>query len=180
MGVSIGAVAFKTNVAEFELQNVIHSLFGENYKEQQEACDTRKVECVHIARTTNFIIIFNSELANKFFLSQETVILNKYLSYFGNPEFVFAFEEYDSGNSYGYSLVYNGEIKRQLRTASYETILDFGKPEEAELKWLNGEKQCAETELPQVMLRDLMREKLGFITWNMDEFLLELKYYQKN
>jgi hypothetical protein len=29
------------------------------------------------------------------------------------------------------------------------------------------------------MLQELMNEKLGFTSWNMDEFILEKKYYKK-
>jgi hypothetical protein len=199
MGASCGAVAFKTDTSKWELSKIISDLFGKDFT-SGGYCDSRESNCIYIGKTKDYIVITNSDFTDKFFRSKDTSIIDKYQQYFSNPEFVFAFEEYDSGGSYGYSLIYNGQVKRQLRTESYEKVLDFGEPEAKELKWLQAETiivdegdgemvtyykdterdfKCTADQLPQVMLQELMLEKLGFITWNMDEFFIEQGHYKK-
>jgi len=38
---------------------------------------------------------------------------------------------------------------------------------------------CSKEQLPQVMLQELMYEKLGFASWNMDEFMIEQGHFKK-
>ena len=182
MGASIGAVAFKVNTAEFTLQRVVQDLFGEAYVAVAGHCDTRNEHCVFAGKTAEWMIIGNTPFTDRFFKTQDTSAIEKYLAYFRNPELVFAFEEYDSGGSYGYSLIYDGVLKRQVRTISYEKTIDFGEPDKIESDWItaNGvEEEDSEEELVQALLQELMANKLGFTTWNMDEYMLEQCSFKK-
>ena len=183
MGASIGAVAFKVDTAGFELRRVVQDFFGEAYAAVAGHCDTRDEHCVFAGKTAEWVIIGNTGFADRFFLAQDTLAIEKYLTYFGTPELVFAFEEYDSGGSYGYSLIYDGVLKRQVRTRSYEKTIDFGEPDRVESDWITAggveEQEDSEEELVQALLQELMMNKLGFTTWNMDEYILEQIYCKK-
>lgn len=199
MGTSCGGIAIKTDIQNFELEKIVKDLFGEDFSNNNGYCDSRRDDCVYIGKTKDFIVIVNSTFAEKFFINQDTNNINYILEYFSNPDLIFAFEEYDSGCSYGYALIYNGVITRQYRSLSYETTMDYGEPEAKEKKWLNaetfeedlgdGETQimykdserdfsCSQDELPIVMLQELMLEKLGFIPWNMDDYFIEQGHFK--
>lgn len=200
MGASCGAVAFRLDAEEIDLSKIAADLFGNDFAATREYCDPRQPECVQIGKTKDFVVIINSDFANKFFASNNTTAIQHYLTYFNNPDFVFAFEEYDSSGTYGYSLIYNGEVKRQLRSVSYNKVIDFGQPEAKELKWLQAptitredsqfgsityykdserDFTCSADELPQVMLQELMLQKLGFTTWNMYDLFSESAQFKK-
>lgn len=200
MGASNGGIALRVDTSKIELQNIVKHLFGNDFEKRDNFCDTRNSDCVYIGKTKDFLIIINTDFADKFFETQKTENIQQYLNYFSNPDFVFAFEEYDSGGTYSYSLIYNGIIKRQFRSICYETKTDFGELEQAEIKWQNAEMikddlgdgefeilykdptkdfSCNKEQLPQVILQELMLEKLGFISWNMDEFIIEQGHYKK-
>jgi hypothetical protein len=200
MGASCGAVAFRLDAEEYDLSKIIADLFGNDFLASGGYCDSGKPDCIRIGKTKDFVVIINSDFANQFFGSNNTTAIQHYLTYFSNPDFVFAFEEYDSGGTYGYTLIYNGQVKRQFRSVSYNKEIDFGQPEPKELKWLNaptitedtgdGEKNilykdperdytCSADELPRVMLQELMLQKLGFTTWNMFDLFSEHAQYQR-
>ena len=200
MGASNGGIAIKTDTSKVELLNVVKDLFGNDFEKSDSYCDSRNNDCVYIGKTKEFLIIVNTDFAYKFFENQNTESIQNYLDYFSKPDFVFAFEEYDSGGTYSYSLIYNGIVTRQFRSISYDTKIDFGNLEQAELKWKNAETikddsedgeyeilykdptrdfSCLKEQLPQVMLQELMYEKLGFASWNMDEFMIEQGHFKK-
>ena len=199
MGASNGGVAFKLNTSSYDLLQVVKDLFGNDFEQSDAHCDSRKNDCVYIGKTQEFFIIVNTDFAEKFFESTDTKIIQPFLEYFSNPDFVFAFEEYDSGDTFSYSLVYGGNVKRQFRSLSSNITIDYGTLEPLELKWKNSETDkengdgevermfidstrdfsCTEDQLPQVILQDLMYEKLGFASWNMDEFIIEQGHFKK-
>jgi hypothetical protein len=117
------------------LDKIVKHLFGNNFQKTDTSCDTRNSDCVFIGRTKDFIVIINTDLADQFFVGSCTNHMQRHLDYFQKPSLVFAFEEYDSGGTYSYSLIYDGIIKRQFRSISYETTIDFGSREPNELKW---------------------------------------------
>ncbi|MGB8191194.1 MAG: hypothetical protein WCF67_04700 [Chitinophagaceae bacterium] len=200
MGASNGGIAIKTDTSKIDLLTVVKDLFGKDFEKSDSSCDSRKSDCVYAGKTKDFLVIVNTGFADKFFRNHNTDLIRKYLEYFSNPEFVFAFEEYDSGGTYSYSLIYNGVVKRQFKSLSYETTIDFGEPEPIELKWKNAETttedlgdgefetlykhpekdfSCPKGQLPQVILQELMLEKLGFISWNMHDFIIEQAHFKK-
>lgn len=201
MGTSVGGIAIKTNTSNIELHKVVHDLFGAGFEKTDTHCDTRKNECVWIAKTPEFLIIVNTDFTDQFFEAKDAGKIQQYLDYFSRPNFVFAFEEYDSGGTYSYSLMYDGIVKRQFRSITYETAIDTGELEPIELKWKNAEKTTedlgdgefetiykdpvsghtiSEMGLPQIILQELMMEKLGFANHNMHRFATEQIRFKRN
>lgn len=198
MGASFGGIAIKFNSEKIELISIAKEFFGENIEKVYASCDTRCNGCVYLGRTEDFLVIINKSLGEQFLESQGIEMVEKYFQYFQKPDFIFAFEEYDNGEIYGYSLIYEGVVKRQFKSVEYQKVLDFGTPEAVEDKWLNAETKIedigdgefvlvyksprngeyyTEMGLPQLILQELMLEKLGFNSWNLDEFIIEEAFF---
>lgn len=201
MGASNGGIAVKTDTSAIDLSRVVKDLFGNDFEKSAERCDARFPNCVYASKTKDFLIIINTDFADKFFRKGDTSAISKYLEYFSNPSFVFAFEEYDSGGTYSYCLIYDGVIRRQFRSESYETAVDYGEPEPIEVIWKNAETYreqleedlyetyykdpggtelvLSEESLPRFFLHSLMQEKLGFTSWEMHEFTIESGHFAR-
>ncbi|MET0394552.1 MAG: hypothetical protein ABW019_15510 [Chitinophagaceae bacterium] len=200
MGVSLGGVAFKLDTATIDSNKVVHDLFGPDFQPTEGSGDTRRPEYVFVGKTSDLLVILSTDFTTKFFQSTGSGAIQSYLDYFGRPSFVFAFEEYDSGGTYSYSLIYDGVVKRQYSLVSGEETTDFGNPEPTELKWLNLPAETVQVDeettelvytdpatgyqytkdqLPQVILPQLMQEKLGFISWDLHEKLTEKTLYKQ-
>lgn len=196
MGVSCGGVAFKADTSTLNLSKIIADLFGSRYQINKGYCDSRNADCIYAGMTNEFVIIVHSELASAFFAATDTTGVQKYLDYFSSPELVFAFEAYDSGGTYSYCLIEKGEVRRQFRSISYEKSIDYGAPLDKERKWLqaptytdddgdtyikdaDADFECMEDQLPQVLLQELMQEKLGFIPETMDDNFREQYFFKQ-
>ncbi|SIN79413.1 hypothetical protein [Chitinophaga niabensis] len=202
MGTNGAGVAFKVNSEKFQLKKVVKELFGGSFEDHNgDFFDIRRPDSVFAVKTKDLIVLCNSGFAGEFFKSQETSTIKKYLDYFSNPDFVFAFEEYDASESYSYSLIYNGEVKRQLFNRNGKAIINFGSPERKELKWeyavtyrLDKEEggwlvyidpeygyTCHEPFLYQRKLQELMIEKLGFTNLDLGfgDATIEKGYFKK-
>ena len=200
MGASLGGVAFKIDTATIDSNKVVHDLFGPAFQPHEDHGDTRRPEYVFVGKSSDLLVILSTDFTTKFFQSTGSEAIQPYLDYFGRPSFVFAFEEYDSGGTYSYSLIYDGVVKRQYSLVSGEEVTDFGTPEPTELKWLNLPAETVQVDdattelvytdpatgyqytkdqLPQVILQQLMQEKLGFISWDLYEKLTEKTLYKQ-
>jgi hypothetical protein len=201
MGASCGGIAIEMNTAGIDLTKVVQDIFGSNFLKSGSGGDTRLKEHVFAGKTDRFLILTNSDFASQFFSHGNAVAIERCMAYFEHPPFAFAFEEYDSGGSYGYCLIYNGVARRQLRSQSYEIVINTGQPEPVEQCWVQyeiadmdvgdgefipgykdpatGDFICDVNSMPQHALHDLMYEKLGFISWNMNEFLTEQATFTK-
>lgn len=198
MGASNGGIVIRIDTINIDIVKVAKDLFGNDFDKIDKYCDTRKKDCIYIAKRKDTLTIINTDFANLFFKDQSTNSFKHILDYFGYPNFVFAFEEYDSGGTYSYSLIYDGQVKRQYRCLSGETTIDFGELDEIELKWKNAETfkedigdgdfqinykhpekdyTCSEYDLPQVILNELMYEKLGFDI--NEEDIIENAHFKK-
>jgi hypothetical protein len=199
MGASCGGIAIEMNTAGIDLTKVVQDIFGSNFLKTDSGGDTRLKEHVFAGKTDRFLILTNSDFASQFFGPGNAVAIERCMAYFGHPAFAFAFEEYDSGGSYGYCLIYNGVARRQLRSLSYEIVINTGQPEPEEQRWAQyeiadmdvgdgefipgykdpatGDFICEVSGMPQQALQNLMYEKLGFISWNMNEFLTEQAFF---
>jgi hypothetical protein len=209
MGASIGAIVIKTDTKQIDISKVFADLITQDYRELQRGelwhadyklrFDNRNKDCFTVGKNDDLIILINSELTAQLFKTDRQILIDKLYSYFNSPHLIFGFEEYDSGGSYGYSLIYDGALKRSLRSLSYEKAIEFGPADELELKWINAETTIEEIDegvtkkmyhdrqrnfsfpedsLPQVMLQELMLGKLGFTSWDLDEKIKEFKYFR--
>ncbi len=199
MNASNGAVVFKIDTSNLDLAKIVKDLLGSGFEETDNLRDITKNDCIYISKTKEFLVIMSSDFSNIFFETQDITKIHFYLDYFSNPNFVFAFEEYDDTNSYGYSLIYDGVVKRQFRSVLYQITVDYGQLEEIELNWQNAERVEVDLgdgktgilyqnfsegylkeELPQIILQELMFDKLGFYSWNMGEFITEQGHFRKS
>ncbi len=183
MGASGGGVSVKIDSSKYELKQIVNDLIGSDFVQTDNYEDTRYPDKYFIVKTQDVITIYNSQFVEQFFKHQDISEIQNIIDYFQTPELIFAHERYDSGGTYSYSLIYNGKLKRQFRSLSYETTIDFGALEEVEIDWKNGEIkkfdlgdgefettiknlntgfECDEANLPQVILDQLQFDKLGF------------------
>ncbi len=183
MGASSGGVSIKIDTSNYDLTKIVKDLIGTDFIKTDNYEDTRYPDKYYLVKTKDVITIYNSQFVEKFYKRQDTKDIQYFIEYFKNPELIFAHERYDSGGTYSYALIYNGELKRQFRSLSYETKIDFGDLEEVEIDWKNGEVtkndlgdgdfetiikntktgfECDETNVPQVILNQLQFDKLGF------------------
>lgn len=200
MGASWGGAAFRLEPAGIDSAKVVHDLFGPGFQLQEGHGDTRKSDNVYVGKTKDLLIILSLDFAEKFFKSTDNTVIRQYLDYFNHPSFVFAFEEYDSGGTYSYSLIYDGQVKRQYSLVSGEERTDYGVPDPVERRWLDlpietvqedeetttlfyvdessGHKYDKD-QLPSIILNALLKEKLGFISWDMGEYIVEEAMFKR-
>ena len=183
MGASAGGVSIKIDTSKYDLSKIVNDLIGTDFVKTQNFEDTRYPDKYYLVKTNEVITIYNSQFVENFYKRQDTKEIQSIIEYFQKPELIFAHERYDSGGTYSYALIYNGELKRQFRSLSYETKIDFGDLEEIEIDWKNGEVtkidlgdgdfetiikntktgfECDESNVPQVVLNQLQFDKLGF------------------
>ena len=183
MGASAGGVSIKIDTSKYDLSKIVNDLIGTDFVKTQNFEDTRYPDKYYLVKTNEVITIYNSQFVENFYKRQDTKEIQSIIEYFQKPELIFAHERYDSGGTYSYALIYNGELKRQFRSLSYETKIDFGDLEEIEIDWKNGEVtkidlgdgdfetiikntktgfECDESNVPQVVLDQLQFDKLGF------------------
>lgn len=183
MGASAGGVSIRTDSSKYELCKIVKDLIGADFIQTDVYEDTRYPDKYYLVKTKDVITIYNSQLVELFYKRQDTKEIQYFIDYFQKPDLIFAHERYDSGGTYSYALIYNGVLKRQFRSLSYETKIDFGELEEVEKDWKKGEVikfdlgdgdfetriknpksgyECDEANLPQVILNQLQFDKLGF------------------
>lgn len=209
MGASIGAIAIQTDTGQTDLSKVFADLVSRESRELQRSelwsqdyqlrFDNRKKDCFTIGKGDDLVLLINTDLTAQLFGPDAQILIDRLYSYFNSPPLIFGFEEYDNGGSYGYILIYDGKIKRSLRSLSYEKAIEFGPADELELKWIHAETTIEEIDegvpkkiyhdrqknfsfsedsLPQILLQELMLGKLGFISWDMDKKIKEFKYFR--
>jgi hypothetical protein len=198
MGASAGGVSIKTDSSKYELKKIVSDLLGSEFVQTDNYEDTRYPGKYYLAESKDVITIYNSQFVELFFRRQDNLEIQSIIDYFKTPELIFAHERYDSGGTYSYSLIYNGNLKRQFRSVSYEVAIDFGELEEIEKDWKNGEIrkfdlgdgdfetiirnpktgfECDEANLPPLILDQLQFDKLGF--GGDDSKIIERSYFSK-
>lgn len=197
MGVACGGIAFKATQIEKTLQEIVEFVFEMPF-EKSGYCDSRNDGCVFMGKVNDTIVIVNSKLADKFF--KDEIIGERIMSFFNNPKLAFAFQEYDSGATYGYSIFEDGKLVRRIQATNYNDVeQNFGEPFEIETKWFNAKivednrngeivKHRVIEEINQgfpddflykSLLQLLMIDQLGFSCPTMDDKFTEMGHYQK-
>ena len=183
MGASAGGISIRTDTSLFDPVKVMTDLFGTGFVQLDHYSDTRYPGNFCVETTKDVITIYNSQLVESVFIQPDPVGIKSLFNYFRQPELIFAHERYDSGGTYSYMLIYNGQVKRKFRSVSYETKIDTGDLEEVEKQWRTGEVTkndlgdgdveilikdpvsghlINEMNLPIVILDQLQLDKLGF------------------
>lgn len=136
MGASVSGIIIECQHNNFKLDDIAQSFFG-NCSSYNE-CDTRKNKCVYISKLAKHIFIGNADFADMFF-NRNAKVLERVNQYFDEPHLGFAFNWFDSGGTYGYSVIENGAYKRVFRSLSYERLNVYGEALEQEKPWIGGE-----------------------------------------
>jgi hypothetical protein len=136
MGVSVSGIVIECQPNNFELDDIANSFFG-NCRPYME-CDTRKNKCVYISKLARHIFIGNADFADMPF-KRNPIVLEKVNQYFGKPRLGFAFNWFDSGGTYGYTIIEGGKYRRVFRSLSFEQLNVYGEPLEEEKPWMGGE-----------------------------------------
>lgn len=205
MGASFGGVAIKVDPSHFNALDVIKHFEQQEFLEIQlgeinkTRFDIRKDDCFAVYKTKGAIWILNKSTSNYFFEKDNNTIIQNYLDYFGQPEMIVAFSEYDIISTYGFAVVEKGELIRTRKSSRFETNIDFEIPLLQEQKWLNGKtsiqtidgKQTLiyhhptdinimynELSLTQIILSELTQDYFGFSTWDIDLFATERKFFK--
>lgn len=202
----MGGLAIRVNVPK-DSYEIFNNLIGKPFEELKESelfsqdrtkrFDTRLENCFSIYRTDRLSFIINSKLASSFFEPFDQALIKKVSSIFENPPHLFAFEEYDSGNSYGYSFVVDGNIPRTFRSLNGEAK-QFGDPQNIELKWLqakradfiddeevhpgfinpNNNQIDMMHSLPNCLFTEVFFHEIGFSTWDISTKSIATKHFR--
>lgn len=186
MGTSSAGIAIKTNTENLDLNQTLSDLLRKQIIQSDKYCDIRKTGCFYLSTYDNYLIIYNLDLVNEIYENEQSVILTRINEYFDNPNSIFVFEHYDSGDTYSYAIFENGEIIRKFRYHNENVLIDEGNLLEVEIKWKNARTEIEydddddelefliyfnpddetesyiEEDLPCVILHELMAQKLGF------------------
>jgi hypothetical protein len=185
MGTNAAAIAIKIDNKNFDAHSVFTDLIGKDFKEiEKESTENfsiRNFNCYLISYIKNWIFIYNCDLVKDFFNSENNEIVNRYYEYFNFPQEIFAFEEYDGGDYYGYCLIINGNTRRCVRPSLGSVFFETGESLEVEKRFvevkdkigdsggkvflnLKSDIEYSESQLTLQCLWDLMFEKFGFIS----------------
>lgn len=140
MGTSLGSLAIRTDIENFDSDNFVKAIFGENsistmYVHRQYG------QKVSITKTSDgFIWLGSSKIVDGILQNGETNFIKEIYEYLNKPDLMIALNEYDSGGTYGYGIIKNGELIRRRITLSYDKTIESGNFLELEKEWLEGEQ----------------------------------------
>ncbi len=199
MGTSANGIVIQTDTKDLDFMSILIHLFDKEFILIEESCDCRDEDYFFVAKTDKYLIISNAKLVDEILQNEKSVNMEIIQKFF-TPEFVFIFEEYDSGGTYSYALMLNKQTVRRFRSITYETTIDKGELDEIELRWKNArteyindedyehEKVCfdpdnetefyTEDSLPQIILHELMNDKLGFDTYTVDDHVIDSAFFK--
>lgn len=136
---AIGGISIQVNPNLYPFHQIMNDLFGSNYKITEYLNDIREDKNFQILKNDSSITILNAHLANRFFKQQNVELVQDILQYFNHPPLIIAFEFYDTGDSYGYAIVKDGQLTRQVKISSHQLLIDYGNLEDWEHNWKNGD-----------------------------------------
>jgi hypothetical protein len=144
MGMSNAAVFIKLDNPEDYQHEKIADFFFENIESIKEGnssdwFDFREANKVIIDITENGIGIMNADFVFKVIVNRNASLISKLYKYFNYPETILAYMHYDSGDSFGFCYVKNGDVKRFRYSLSDDWVThDYGDPLDEELDILNA------------------------------------------
>ena len=199
MGISANGIVIQTDTKDLDFMSILIHLFDKEFIPIEEPCDCRDEDCFFIAKTDKYLIISNAKLVDEILQNEKSFNMEVIQKFF-TPEFVFIFEEYDSGGTYSYAIMLNKQIVRRFRSITYETTIDEGELDEIELRWKNARTDYIDNEdyehekvyfdpnnetefytedsLPQLILHELMDDKLGFDTHTVDDHIIDSRFFK--
>jgi len=151
IGMSNAAVFIKLeDPNQYKIEDIVNELFGSLITITDKATnefDFRNENSIIIAYHENGIRIMNSNFVNQILVERSKEVINKLNTLFNKPKLILTYMHYDSGDSFGFSLIENGQIKRFRYSLSTDWVTqEFGNPLDVELNILNGEIYYEENE----------------------------------
>ena len=199
MGTSFCGVVIQTDTKDLDFMSVLTNLFNKEFIPIEKHCDCRDEDCFFIAKTDKYLIVSNSKFVDEILQNNSSYNMDMIQKTFV-PKFVFVFEEYDSGGTYSFAVILDKKIVRKFRSITYEITVDEGELYEIESKWrslptkfMNDEDYehekvyfhpDSETEfyteesLPQLILHELMNDKIGFDVHTLDEHIIDSGFFK--
>jgi hypothetical protein len=154
MGIAQAGIAFKATSTINNLSSFVSRLFNENANKIEHPnfgeFDIRSHTDVMVQFFNDSCFICNHDLVWDFLENQEKDITPLYQK-LGCPELIVIFCHYDSGGSYGYSIVEQGKRTRtrlQIIGERLFSLIESGLPTELESRWLSAKFYVEEDDCP--------------------------------
>jgi hypothetical protein len=139
MGRTNAGIGVRTSTDTISTDEIVNKLFGDNFERSSEMGDIRNNKWIAVEKSKEFFYIQKADYAGDFFSDKLETKLNELNLLFNNPDLIMAYEQYDSGGTYSYAIIKDGNLTRRFRSLSYETTIDEGELEEIEKSWKNAE-----------------------------------------
>ncbi|SDR97257.1 hypothetical protein [Winogradskyella sediminis] len=155
-------IFIKTDISKYDYDEIFKHFFGANYEKNDNwfnGFDTRDEKSIRITFHEQGIIITNFHFTQKVLVNGNKELIEKIYNYFDQPDLIYSYMHYDSGDSFGFRLIQKGKTTRYRFSLSSDWVTkDFGNPIEAELEILNS-KLYYETERKEFLIYKLENEK---------------------
>eukprot|EP01093_Parvamoeba_rugata_P012093 TRINITY_DN346_c0_g1_i16.p2 TRINITY_DN346_c0_g1~~TRINITY_DN346_c0_g1_i16.p2 ORF type:complete len:231 (-),score=39.42 TRINITY_DN346_c0_g1_i16:446-1138(-) len=155
-------IFIKTDISKYNSEDIFKHFFGVNYEKNDSwfnGFDTRDENSIRITFQEQGIIITNLYFTQKVLVIGDKELINRIYNYFDQPELIYSYMHYDSGDSFGFRVIQKGKTTRYRFSLSTDWVTkDFGNPIEAELEVLNS-KLYFETERKEFLMYQLKNEK---------------------
>jgi hypothetical protein len=143
MGLTTAGVFIKLDNPQDFIHEKIAAFFFEDIMSIKDNCpsffDFRHPYQIIIDIFENGICIRNSDFVNKIIVKRDKQHIAKIYEYFGHPKTILAYMHYDSGDSFGFCYVKNGNVKRFRYSLSTDWVTcDYGNPLDEEIDILNA------------------------------------------
>lgn len=197
MGLSIAGLGFLPNVSTLEEQKLVQLIFGNSIEPSgtQKPHDIRVPGNVAVESRNGATFIYNGEIAEKILFDGQFLEPAVFTA-LGTPELVVIFCHYDSGDSFGYSIVKDG-ITVRSRVHTLNKTKDEGAPSAFEMPWLQAEsfieeegeqsvyrniktgEITSESHITSRLLVEVMTAFFGIVPWEEWNYRSKFNYYCK-
>ncbi|NGN96142.1 hypothetical protein G5S52_00290 [Grimontia sp. S25] len=141
MGVSLAGIAFRVGHEGTGVENLVESLCQTDVKEipwpRSNEFDIRNTNDVMVQRFEDVVFVFNGSIVDKLLFDNDQSVAQHIYHAIGEPSEFIAFCNYDSGGSYGFAIVENGDVSRMRVQVSgdFPPCFDYGSLSEEEMLW---------------------------------------------
>jgi hypothetical protein len=179
---------------------VVRLVFGAGYdrlsgEEAKAIHDTRRAGNVAVESLGDTTFVYSGEIATRYLFDREPIDASL-LAALGNPQAVVCFCHYDSGGSFGYRIIEDGEQTRFRLYYEWQTT-EEGPPQDFEAAWLgaephfDAEEEClvyrhavtgqtlAEGGLTAHLLAAAMAHFFQLVPWDTRNDKTQFKLYRK-
>lgn len=201
MGLSTAGIIFKPTPATPGEPEMIRRAFGESLQpvtssEAQNSHDVRYPDNIAVESTNGATCIYAGDPPDQMVFDSKELDPAVFAA-LGSPATIVVFCHYDSGATFGYTIIENG-VRARSRLYSNDATSDQGTPLECELSWLSAEQFFDEEEEEEEMmfrnsetcqvasefqitprlLRTVVTELFGVCPWDDWSYKTKFNYYR--